>query len=148
LANAHSDHGGTATANARKDTNHHSGGIPGQPLTPEPHNAAVSPPAAELVTAKVSPAVLAALLARGDALIAIGDIAAARLVYQRGVALGSGPAATATGKTYDPRFLRRIGAVGVVADPDSAAVWYRKGLALGDGDAAPFLGGLTAKVSE
>jgi TPR repeat protein len=87
-----------------------------------------------------------ALLARGDALIAIGDIATARLVYQRAAALGSGLAATATGKTYDPRFLRQIGALGVVANPEAAAVWYRKAVVLGDGDAVPFLSGLEAKT--
>jgi hypothetical protein len=115
-------------------------------LTPEPQAAAVSPPAAVLVTAKVSPAGVVALLARGDALIAIGDIATARLVYQRAAALGSGLAATATGKTYDPRFLRQIGALGVVANPEAAAVWYRKAVVLGDGDAVPFLSGLEAKT--
>jgi TPR repeat protein len=81
------------------------------------------------------------LLARADALIAIGDIAAARLVYQRAVTLGSGRAATAMGKTYDPGFLRQIGAVGVLADPDLAAAWYRKGAALGNGNAAPLVAG-------
>jgi hypothetical protein len=88
------------------------------------------------------PAAVAALLARGDALIAFGDVAAARLVYQRAAARDSARGATAMGRTYDPRFLQSIGAIGVVADPDAAAAWYRKGAALGDEDAAPLLGGL------
>jgi hypothetical protein len=95
-----------------------------------------------------SPAAVAALLARGDALIAIGDVATARLVYQRAAAHASARAATATGKTYDRRFLQAIGAIGVVADPDAAAAWYRKGAALGDEDAAPLLGGLDVKASQ
>jgi hypothetical protein len=97
--------------------------------------------------AGASPAAVAALLARGDALIAVGDVAAARLVYQRTAALDSARAATAAGRTYDPRFLRAIGAIGVVADADAAAAWYRKGAALGDADAAPLLDGLDARAS-
>jgi hypothetical protein len=89
-----------------------------------------------------TPPAVAALLARGDTLIALGDIAAARLVYQRAAAHASARAATATGRTYDPRFLQAIGAIGSVADLDAAAAWYRKGAALGDEDAGPLLGGL------
>jgi hypothetical protein len=95
-----------------------------------------------------SPAAVAALLARGDALFAIGNVSAARLVYQRAAALASARAATATGKTFDPRSLQAIGAIGVVADPDAAAAWYRRGSALGDEDAAPLLGGLDVKASQ
>ena len=93
-----------------------------------------------------SPAALAALLARGDALVATGDVAAARLVYQRAAAHDSARAATAAGKTYDPRFLQAIGTIGVVADPDAAAAWYRKGAALGDEDATPLMGGLDVRA--
>ncbi|HYZ62146.1 MAG TPA: AAA family ATPase [Acetobacteraceae bacterium] len=115
---------------------------------PEPQ-AAVGAGAPEPLTAKASPsAAVAPLLARGEALIAIGNVAAARLAYQRAAALGSGPAATATGRTYDARFLQQIGAIGVVADPEAAAAWYRKGAALGDGTAAPFLAGLQAKTEQ
>jgi hypothetical protein len=89
--------------------------------------------------AGTSPGV-AALLARGDALIAVGNVAAARLVYQR--------AATAAGRTYDPRFLQAIGAIDVVADPEAAAAWYREGAALGDEDATPLLGGLNVKAHQ
>lgn len=104
--------------------------------TTEPHR----PPSG------ASPTIAAALLARGDALIAIGDVAAARPVYQRAAALASARAATAAGKTYDARFLQEIGAIGVVADPDAAAAWYRRGVALGDEDAAPLLGGLDVRA--
>ena len=95
---------------------------------PEPQPRAGSP--SEPLRPKPAPAAVAALLARADALVATGDIAAARLVYQRAVTLGSGQAATAIGRTYDPEFLAQLGVVGVVADTDTAAVWYRKGAAL------------------
>ena len=96
-------------------------------------------PAAEQPRATPSPAA-SALLARGDELIAIGDVATARVVYERAAALKSGRGATSTGRTYDPRFLHQIGAVGVVPDPAAAAAWYRKGAALGDEGAASLLG--------
>ncbi len=111
-------------------------------------SAAASPAsAAEQPQAKPSPAAVA-LLARGDELIAIGDVATARVVYERAAALKSGRGATSTGRTYDPRFLHQIGAVGVVPDPETAAAWYRKGAALGDEAAASLLGNLGSRASQ
>jgi hypothetical protein len=75
---------------------------------------------------------LTLLLSRGDAMLALGDISAARLLYQRAAALGSARAATAVGKTYDPVFLVSIQANGIAADRTAAATWYRKSAALGD----------------
>jgi TPR repeat protein len=129
--------------------------VPVQPAETAGPSTAAAASAAQSATkpqrpppSSASPAAVAALLARGDALIAIGDVAAARLVYQRAAALASARAATATGKTYDARFLQAIGAIGVVADPEAAAAWYRKGAALGDEDAAPLLGGLDLRASQ
>jgi TPR repeat protein len=76
------------------------------------------------------------LLERGDAMLARGDIVAARLFYERAAANGSAGAATSVGKTYDPFFLVRIAAVGTVANPGLAAAWYRKAAELGDPEAA------------
>lgn len=103
--------------------------------------------AAEPPSAKPSPAATT-LLARGDELIAIGDVATARVVYERAAALKSGRGATSAGRTYDPRFLHQIGAVGVVPDPDTAAAWYRKGAAMGDEAASSLLGDLGSKASQ
>ena len=64
---------------------------------------------------------LTLLLSRGDAMVALGDVVAARLLYQRAAALGSARAATAVGKTYDPRFLASIHASGIAADRTVAA---------------------------
>jgi type II secretory pathway predicted ATPase ExeA len=87
---------------------------------------------------------LTLLLSRGDAMVALGDVVAARLLYQRAAALGSARAATAVGKTYDPRFLASIHASGIAADRTVAAAWYRKGAASGDTEGADRLAGLTA----
>jgi type II secretory pathway predicted ATPase ExeA len=85
---------------------------------------------------------LTLLLSRGDTMLALGDISAARLLYQRAAALGSGRAATAVGKTYDPAFLASIRASGIAADRVVAATWYRKGAGLGDLEGADRLAGL------
>jgi hypothetical protein len=113
---------------------------------PEPQPGADSP--SEPPRPKPAPAAVAALLARADALVATGDIAAARLVYQRAVRLGSGRAATAIGRTYDAGFLRQIGVVGVVADTDAAAAWYRKGAALSAEDGETIAGALHSKIGQ
>lgn len=75
------------------------------------------------------------LLQRGQAALAVNDIIAARLMFERAAMLGSAAAATAAGKTYDIQFLLEAGVRGVPADRVSAAAWYRKAAALGDAEA-------------
>jgi type II secretory pathway predicted ATPase ExeA len=93
----------------------------------------------------LSPQIVAALLRRGDALLREGDVAAARLAYERAAAAGSGPAATGAGRTYDPVFLAGIDARGLQGDPVRAADWYRRALELGDGAAPELLKTLLAR---
>jgi len=81
------------------------------------------------------------LMQRGDAAFAVGDIIAARLMYERAAGLGSANAATAAGKTYDMEFLLNAGARGIRADPAAAAAWYRRAAALGDPEAKTRLAG-------
>jgi hypothetical protein len=90
-----------------------------------------------------NPPDLALLLSRGDAMLELGDISAARRLYERAAELGSARAATAVGKTYDPAFLASMRARGIVPDPTTAAEWYRKAVALGDREAAARLARLT-----
>ncbi len=90
----------------------------------------VVPPAAS------SSAMLAkTMVRRGDALLQRGDVSAARLLYERAAAAGSGRAATAMGKTFDPTFLAGIGVSGTGADPALATRWYRRAAGLGDEEA-------------
>ncbi|WP_270933778.1 SEL1-like repeat protein [Falsiroseomonas oryzae] len=84
-------------------------------------------------------AVVAALIRRGDAMLAMGDISAARLLYGRAANEGSGAAALALGRTHDPAVLNALGARGLRADPAVAADWYRRALALGEAGAEPLL---------
>lgn len=73
-----------------------------------------------------------ALLARGDDMMATGDVVAARLFYQRAAELGSAAAATAVGQTYDPGVLELLRVRGARGDVQVAAEWYRKAIAAGD----------------
>jgi hypothetical protein len=78
------------------------------------------------------------LMRRGYAVLSEGDVAAARLLFERG-APSSAAAALAAGETYDPNFLSRIGARGVQPDRAAAASWYEKARAMGDPQAAGLL---------
>jgi hypothetical protein len=75
---------------------------------------------------------LASLLTRGDAMLGLDDVVAARLFYERAAELGSARAATMLGKTYDPSFLASVQATGVTPDRKLAASWYRAAAARGD----------------
>jgi type II secretory pathway predicted ATPase ExeA len=97
---------------------------------PVPQPPKPPPPAAPV--ASVPHLDLGLLLSRADAMLALGDISAARLLYERAAALGSAGAATALGNTYDASFLASIQAKGIVADEAAAIAWYRKAAALGD----------------
>jgi hypothetical protein len=88
----------------------------------------------------------AALLARGDDLLATGDVAAARLFYQRAAEQGSASAATAVGQTYDPAVLELLRVRGARGDAQMAAEWYRKAIAAGDRQAEIRLKRLLART--
>jgi uncharacterized protein/TRAP-type uncharacterized transport system substrate-binding protein len=72
---------------------------------------------------------------RGDALLAMRDLAAARLFYERAADAGDGEAALRLGETYDPDFLTRIRFYGVQGSRLMAAHWYQRARELGAGDA-------------
>ncbi|MCB4822966.1 hypothetical protein [Roseicella aerolata] len=76
-----------------------------------------------------------ALVRRADALLALGDVSGARLLYGRAAAAGSGRAMLALGKAHDPLFLAEIGVRGVMGDSQVAVGWYRRALSQGVADA-------------
>ncbi|HTT79017.1 MAG TPA: hypothetical protein VMF86_04990, partial [Stellaceae bacterium] len=80
-----------------------------------------------------------ALVARGDALFAAGDVTNARLFYRRGADGGSGPAALRLGESFDPAFLAQAGLGQIRGDAKLAAYWYRRAHDLGVRDAALLL---------
>ncbi len=82
------------------------------------------------------------LVARGDDLMAIGDISAARLLYETAASQGDAIAAAKLGMTYDPIELSAKGVVGMVGDPETAAKWYRLAVDRGYNPAASSLAAL------
>ena len=71
--------------------------------------------------------------------LAIGDIASARLLYETAAAGGSARGALLAGRTLDPKYLRSLGTRGVTGDPARAAAWYEKAAELGDDSATALL---------
>ncbi len=106
-------------------------------------------------TPKISPdqsrlaaAEIAALLARGDSLLGVGDIASARLLYERAADAGDGRAALRLGATYDPGFLgllNRVHLPQAYGDAAQALSWYRRASDLGESEAERWIEGLETK---
>jgi type II secretory pathway predicted ATPase ExeA len=111
--------------------------------TPEAPPLAERSPAAKPAE-NLSPELVAALMKRGDQSLGLGDIAAARLLYQRAAEAGNASAATALGKTYDPNFA----APGSTPSPARATEWYQKAITLGDAQAADLLRRLSPPNSD
>lgn len=82
------------------------------------------------------------LVRAGDRLLARGDVAAARALYERAAAMGSAQAALALGATYDPRRLLSLGVFGMVGDKDRARQWYQRAGDLGHPEAKARIGAL------
>ena len=77
---------------------------------------------------------IAALLARGDASLATGDVASARLFYERAADSGEARAAVRLGETFDPVFVGRGHLRRVSGDLGMALFWYRRARDLGATD--------------
>jgi hypothetical protein len=77
---------------------------------------------------------IAALLARGDRLFALGDVSSARLFYERAADAGEGRAALRLGKTFDPVILDFVH-LRVRGDAAMAVLWYGRALELGEAEA-------------
>jgi hypothetical protein len=73
----------------------------------------------------------ARLMARASALVAQGNIAAARLVLERAAETGSPEASFALAETYDPLVLSKWGTYGTRGEAMKARELYRKGQAGG-----------------
>jgi TPR repeat protein len=64
------------------------------------------------------------LIDRGTRFFQVGDVVAARLLFNRAAAAGDPNAALAMGSTYDPATLKKHGVLGVAADLEKARSWY------------------------
>jgi hypothetical protein len=76
-----------------------------------------------------------AMLSRGRALFASGDVAGARLMLERAAESGSAAAALVLGETYDPSTLAARGVRGMTPDIRQARVWYERARTLGVSEA-------------
>jgi hypothetical protein len=99
------------------------------PAPNSPAAAALALPASGLSNTE-----LAELLDHGDALLRNGDVASARLFYERAAGAGDGRAALRLGATFDPEFLGRLGLGKLQANPAEARSWYSRARELGAAD--------------
>ena len=90
---------------------------------------------AVVTVAPLSPAIVALLLRRGDEQAAIGDLSAARLLFERAAESGSGKAAFHLARTYDTAFLPSADSQNL-GDRAQARTWYARAASLGNRDAA------------
>ena len=78
---------------------------------------------------------LAALLKRAKGMLAIGDIASARLLLERAADAQEAEAALMLAGTYDPQVLGAQDMRSITPDPAMARAWYQKAAKLGSADA-------------
>lgn len=75
-------------------------------------------------------------ITKGHELLTEGDVATARLYYQRGVDAGLHEGALAMAASFDPAELARLGALGIRGDTQAARRWYERARELGAPEAA------------
>jgi cytoskeletal protein RodZ len=110
-----------------------------------PAAAVAEPTTPEDAVRRLDPDVVAALLKRADALIASGDVAAARLVLRRAADAGDARAAMTLAGTYDPAILEKLDVHGFVPDLAMARSWYEKAKKFGSAEAPQRLEMLASK---
>jgi hypothetical protein len=94
-----------------------------------------APPVAASPARRLDADELAALMKRAKGLIAIGDIASARLLLERAADAQEASAALLLAQTYDPAVLGAQDTRSVTPDPAAARIWYQKAAQLGSSDA-------------
>ena len=81
----------------------------------------------------------AALMERGRDLLKSGDVASARLLFQRLANAGIADAALVLAATYDPQYLAQHNLIGVAGDETKAHAWYQRASELGSTEAGRIL---------
>jgi hypothetical protein len=85
------------------------------------------------------------LMKRGQDFLQIGDISAARIVFQRLADAGVADGALAAATTYDPRYLAAHKVIGVRGDGAKAHALYQRAAQLGSTEAGRQLAGADGK---
>lgn len=75
-------------------------------------------------------------LLRAQELLERRDVTAARLLFEDLALSGSAQGALFLARTFDPEFLRSIGAIGMQSDLGEARKWYQRAAELGNGEAS------------
>jgi hypothetical protein len=121
---------------------------PGKAEPAQPEADAKPPPSSEIKEPAAGSGAQqsATLVARGDAQFAMGDVGAARLLYERAAGAGNADAALRMGQTFDPAFLAQTRLRGIHGDPLTAASWYMRADKLGAPEASGLLQGLAADI--
>lgn len=124
---------------------------PGHQAPEQPAPASAASPTGSAVpdgaasTPNLSRAEISDLLKHGDAFVSTGDLASARLFYERAAIAGDSRAALRLGATFDPDFLNRAGLRNVKGDTAVARSWYSRALDLGVPEAQRQLNSLNSK---
>jgi TPR repeat protein len=91
---------------------------------PDPAAAARPRPGSPALT--LSSEEIATHLARGEERLKAGELAAARLYFERVALAGDARGALGMARTYDPAVLARLPVLGPRADPAAAKAWYER----------------------
>jgi hypothetical protein len=103
---------------------------PAAPVAETPLGSSAAVPMA-VAAPSLSTEQITELLTRGDTFLHAGDVASARLFYERAADAGDRQAAMRMGATFDPAFLGRVG-LHTRGDSAKAISWYRHALDLGE----------------
>jgi len=119
------------------------------PVAPKIIEAPAAPAKSEAAVAprKLNATEIAALLRRGEELLANGDLAAARLLLQRVAETKNAQAAFQLASSYDPSALKKLSNNSVAADPALAQYWYERARDWGSPDASSPLEALASRAT-
>jgi hypothetical protein len=96
----------------------------------------VAPPAVAAPPARhIDSDQLATMMQRAKSMLAVGDIASARLLLERVAEAPDANAALMLAQTYDPQVLGTSDVRNITPEPAKARAWYQKAAQLGSADA-------------
>jgi hypothetical protein len=108
------------------------------PMAPSAAPGLTSPPLASRAPARpLSSEAIDEHLARGEHKLRAGEVATARLYFERVVQAGDPRGALAMGRSYDPAVLSDLPLIGPQGDAETARTWYERAASLQAGLARP-----------
>jgi hypothetical protein len=127
----------TATALAESPPQQTASATPRETVpAPAPTAAAAGAASAATAARTLGADEIALLIEQGKKYIAVGDVVAARTIFQRAAEAGDATAALALAATYDPIFLAKLGVMGMGADVEKARAWYQMAESYGSAEAS------------